>query len=546
MSEWWHGAVIYQIYPRSFCDSNGDGIGDLAGITSKLEYVAYLGVDAVWISPFFKSPMKDFGYDVEDFRQVDPVFGDLDDFDTLVSKAHSLGLKVVIDQVYSHSSDQCDWFIESRQGHDNNKADWYTWANAKDDGSPPNNWQSAFGGPAWTWDDTRQQYYLHNFLPEQPDLNLHNHEVREELLEIARFWLDRGVDGFRLDATNHFMHDPSLPDNPDEHVSLDANTDNRVVVLYNASHPDTVGFLKEVRAVLDQYPDRFSVAEVGGPNSLRDIRQFTQGSDRLNTGYSFVFLNLKELSAQAIGETVRYWDDFETVWPSWTFNNHDGPRVVSRWGNGFEPVQLAKTLQTLLVMLRGTLFMYQGEELGLPQADIPFEKLKDPEAIANWPDTMGRDGARTPIPWSGRDTNGGWPDTAWMPLDESHFALNASRQQKEADSPLAYCRRLLQFRKQHPALADGSISFIECPKDMLVFIRANENESILCVFNLGKTEQQWIPKGAGVGTSKNWLFEFGGADQDNPFTLPSLGGYIKQAGTTAAPTSSDRHHRRFQ
>ena len=528
MSEWWRGAVIYQVYPRSFCDSNGDGVGDLAGISSKLEYVADLGVDAIWISPFFKSPMKDFGYDVEDFRQVDPVFGDLDDFDALIRKAHSLGLKVVIDQVYSHSSDQCDWFKESRQSNSNSKTDWYTWANARQDGSPPNNWQSAFGGPAWTWDDTRQQYYLHNFLPEQPDLNLHNPEVCKELLEIARFWLDRGVDGFRLDATNHFMHDPALPDNPDEHASLEADSNNTPVVLYNASHPDTVGFLKDVRAVLDQYPGRFSVAEVGGPNSLHDIRQFTQGSDRLDTGYSFIFLDLKELSAQAIGEAVRYWDNFETVWPSWTFNNHDGPRVVSRWGKGFEPVQLAKTLQTLLVMLRGTLFMYQGEELGLPQADIPFEKLKDPEAIANWPDTMGRDGARTPMPWSDRDNNGDWPDKTWMPLDEAHFALNADRQKKNTESPLNYCRRLLRFRKQHPALVDGSIKFIDCPKDMLVFVRANEKESILCVFNLGKTEQQWAPKGEEASLSKNCLFVFGGADKVNPFTLPPLGGYIKE------------------
>jgi len=526
MGEWWRGAVVYQIYPRSFCDSNGDGVGDLAGISSKLEYVADLGVDAIWISPFFKSPMKDFGYDVEDFRQVDPVFGDLDDFDALVSKAHSLGLKLVIDQVYSHSSDQCDWFKESRQSHSNNKAGWYTWANAKEDGSPPNNWQSAFGGPAWTWDDTRQQYYLHNFLPEQPDLNLHNPEVRKELLDIARFWLDRGVDGFRLDATNHFMHDPSLKDNPDEPDSLDANSDETPVVLYNASHPDTVGFLKEVRAVLDQYPGRFSVAEVGGPNSLRDIRQFTQSSDRLDTGYSFVFLDLKKLSAQDIGKAVRYWNDFETVWPSWTFNNHDGPRVVSRWGNGFEPVQLAKTLQTLLLMLRGTLFMYQGEELGLPQANIPFEKLKDPEAIANWPDTMGRDGARTPMPWSGRDNNGDWPDNAWMPLDEAHFAMNADRQMKSSNSTLAYCRRLLQFRKQHPALLDGSIEFIESPQDMLVFTRSNEKENILCVFNLGKDEQHFSANIPGADISGNWLFGFGGAARSRSAFIPPLGGYL--------------------
>jgi len=526
VTHWWRGAVIYQVYPRSFCDSNGDGVGDLAGISSKLEYVADLGVDAIWISPFFKSPMKDFGYDVEDFRRVDPVFGDLDDFDRLVSKAHSLGLKVVIDQVYSHSSDQCDWFRQSRRDRRNDKADWYVWADAGEDGSAPNNWQSQFGGPAWTWDVGRQQYYLHNFLPEQPDLNLHNVEVRRALLEISRFWLDRGVDGFRLDATNHFMHDPSLADNPDEDICPEAGAGNTPVVLYNASHPDTAGFLREIRAVLDRYPDRFSVAEVGGPNSLRDIRQFTEGFDRLNTGYSFMLLDLKELSAQAIGAAVRYWNDFETVWPSWTFNNHDGPRVVSRWGNGFDPVQLAKTLQTLLVMLRGTVFMYQGEELGLPQANIPFEKLKDPEAIANWPDTMGRDGARTAMPWSGRRNNGGWPDNAWMPVDEAHFRLNAERQLEDADSPLAYCRRLLRFRKQFAALVEGSIDFIESPQDILAFTRENEKETILCVFNLGKTPQNWLPAVHGANLPGDLLFEFGGIERTKPAYLPPLGGYI--------------------
>jgi len=517
MTEWWRGAVIYQVYPRSFCDSNGDGIGDLAGIISKLDYIADLGVDAIWISPFFKSPMKDFGYDVEDFRQVDPIFGNLDDFDALISKAHSLGIKVIIDQVFSHSSDLCTWFEESRKSRDNEKADWYTWADAKDDGSLPNNWQSQFGGPAWTWDKTRRQYYLHNFLPEQPDLNLHNPELRKELLKVARFWLDKGVDGFRLDAANHFMHDPALPDNPEG--------DDFSLIRHNASHPDTVVFLKEIRAVLDRYPDRFSVAEVGGPNTLRDIKQFTQGDDLLNTGYGFTFLDLQALSAEAIRTAVEYWNKFENLWPSWAFSNHDGPRVVTRWGDGHDQIQLAKTLQTLLVTLRGTMFLYQGEELGLPQADIRFEKLKDPEAIANWPDTMGRDGARTPMPWTGSDNNGGWADSAWMPLDEAHFEICVDEQDKDAGSPLAYCRRLLRFRKEHRALIDGSVRFIESPKDILAFVRVSEEESVLCVFNLGKIQQQWEPE---LETSVGWLLGFGGAQHDNPARLPPLGGYLAE------------------
>ena len=250
--EWWRGAVIYQIYPRSFCDSNGDGIGDLPGIISRLNYIADLGVDAIWISPFFKSPMLDFGYDVSDYYAVDPVFGSLEDFDQLLKQAHSRDLRVIIDQVYSHSSDQCAWFKESRSSRDNSKADWYIWADAKTDGGPPNNWESAFWGPAWTWDKHRQQYYMHNFLTEQPDLNLHNPEVLDALLAVARFWLDRGVDGFRLDASNYFMHDPQLRDNDwfdKDGIRLEAGSADHTI--YSESHPDTIELIRKIRSTLD-------------------------------------------------------------------------------------------------------------------------------------------------------------------------------------------------------------------------------------------------------------------------------------------------------
>ena len=258
---WWRGAAIYQIYPRSFSDSNGDGIGDLPGITEKLDYVRDLGVDGIWLSPFFTSPMRDFGYDVADYCGVDPVFGTLRDFDALVERAHSLGLKVIIDQVYSHSSDQHPWFQQSRSSRDNSKADWYVWADAKPDGSPPNNWQSVFGGPSWTWDARRGQYYLHNFLPEQPDLNVHNRAVQDALLDVARFWLDRGIDGFRIDAINFAMHDPQLRDNPPA-----PNGGKRTRPfdfqqhLYNQSHSDIAKFLERLRAVTNEYGDRFTLA----------------------------------------------------------------------------------------------------------------------------------------------------------------------------------------------------------------------------------------------------------------------------------------------
>ncbi|HKQ13643.1 MAG TPA: alpha-amylase family glycosyl hydrolase, partial [Steroidobacteraceae bacterium] len=289
---WWLGAPIYQIYPYSFADSNDDGVGDLAGIASRLEHVAALGVAAVWLSPFFTSPMKDFGYDIADYRDVDPRFGTLADFDRLIERAHALGLKVIIDQVYSHTSDQHAWFRESRTSRDNPLADWYVWADARPDGSPPNNWQSVFGGPAWTWDARRRQYYLHNFLAQQPDLNVHNSRVQDELLESARFWLDRGVDGFRLDAVNYAMHDPQLRDNPP------APADGRVrtrpcdfqLPVHNKSHPDIPVFIERIRELVDRYRDRFTVAEVGGSDADADMKSFTAGAKRFHSAYGFNFL----------------------------------------------------------------------------------------------------------------------------------------------------------------------------------------------------------------------------------------------------------------
>ncbi len=296
---WWHGATIYQIYPRSFADSNGDGIGDLPGITAHLDHVAALGVDAIWLSPFFTSPMKDFGYDVANYCDVDPIFGTLADFDALVARAHALGLRIIIDQVWSHTSDEHPWFVESRSSRTNPKADWYVWADARPDGSPPSNWQSVFGGPAWTWDARRGQYYLHNFLKEQPQLHGHDAQLQEALLDTARFWLDRGVDGFRLDAINFAMHDPELRDNPPMPSNGKARTRpfDFQRKLYNQGHPDIPAFLERVRALLDSYDgDRFTVAEIGGDDATREMKLFCNGDTRLNTAYGFDFLYAPELS----------------------------------------------------------------------------------------------------------------------------------------------------------------------------------------------------------------------------------------------------------
>ncbi|MDE2620036.1 MAG: alpha-glucosidase, partial [Sphingomonadales bacterium] len=361
-AEWWRGAAIYQIYPRSFRDSNGDGIGDLRGITAGLDHVAGLGVDAIWISPFFTSPMKDFGYDVADYCDVDPIFGTLADFDALVARAHELGLRVIIDQVYAHTSDQHPWFAESRTSRSNPRADWYVWADPKPDGAPPCNWQSVFGGPAWTWDARRGQYYLHNFLAQQPQLNGHNPDVQQAMLDVARFWLERGVDGFRIDALNFAMHDPLLRNNPPAPDTGKVRTrpfdfQQRI---YNQSHPDIVGFIERLRALHDEYPGTFSVAEVGGDDAEREMKLFTAGRTRLNSAYGFDFLYAEQLTPVLVAGALDAWPaDGRTGWPSWAFENHDAPRALSRWCAPQHRAPFARLKALLLVALRGNVILFQ-------------------------------------------------------------------------------------------------------------------------------------------------------------------------------------------
>ena len=482
---WWRGAAIYQIYPRSFADSNGDGIGDLPGITDRLDYVAGLGVDAVWLSPFFTSPMRDFGYDIADYCAVDPVFGTLADFDALVERAHGLGLKLLIDQVYSHSSDQHPWFKESRSSRDNARADWYVWADAKADGSPPNNWQSVFGGPAWTWDARRGQYYFHNFLSEQPDLNLHDAAVQDAVLDVARFWLDRGIDGFRLDAVNFSMHDPELRDNP---PAMPGGKRRRPFDfqqhLYNQSHPAIADFLERLRGVTDTYGDRFTVAEVGGDQALAEMHAFTRGETRLNSAYGFDFLYAERLTPELVARVAENWPE-DAGWPSWAFENHDAPRAVSRWASNDDQQGFARTKLLLLCALRGSIILYQGEELGLPQVEVPYDRLQDPEAIANWPHTLSRDGARTPLPWSSNAPGLGFSTgEPWLPLGDSHRALAIDLQQSARDSVLNFTRRCLDLRRAHPALHHGSMRVVEAGEQKLTFERHHGTERLLCTFNL--------------------------------------------------------------
>ena len=486
---WWRGAAIYQIYPRSFMDSNADGIGDLPGITQKLDHVADLGVDAIWISPFFKSPMKDFGYDVSDYCDVDPIFGTLEDFDTLIARAHSLGLKVLIDQVYSHTSDEHAWFAESRSSRTNDKADWYVWADPKPDGSPPSNWQSVFGGPAWTWDARRGQYYLHNFLSSQPQINGHNPDVQNALLDVARFWLDRGVDGFRIDALNFLMHDPQLRDNPPAPQTDRQRTRpfDFQIRQYNQSHPDIPAFIARIREVTDSYDAIFTVAEVGGDEAEAEMKAFTAGETHLNSAYGFNFLYADRFTPGLICSAQAQWpDEPELGWPSWAFENHDAPRALSRWCTPEHRDAFARLKMLLLMALRGNVILYYGEELGLTQVDIPFDQLHDPEAIANWPLTLSRDGARTPMPWTAKAPHGGFTSAEpWLPVGAVNQQLAVDVQRDDPQSLLSYTKQVLALRNTNPALHHGAVVSCKPEGDLLELTREADGQRLRCLFNMG-------------------------------------------------------------
>lgn len=495
IAPWWRGAAIYQIYPRSFCDSNGDGIGDLPGITSRLDHVARLGVDAIWVSPFFTSPMRDFGYDVSDYCGVDPIFGTLADFDEMVARAHELGLKVTIDQVYAHTSDQHAWFEESRQDRTNSKADWYVWADPKPDGSPPSNWQSVFGGPAWTWDARRRQYYLHNFLSSQPQMNAHHPDVQEALLGVMRFWLDRGVDGFRLDALNFLMHDATLRDNPpapDDGRRKTRPFDYQLKI-YNQSHPDIIGFIQRVRRLCDEYGAVFTVAEVGGDLAETEMKAFTAGENHLNSAYGFDFLYAEALTPKFVQQAVAKWPDEPGIgWPSWAFENHDAPRAVSRWCKPEEREAFSRLKAMLFASLRGNIIVYQGEELGLDQVDIPFEQLQDPEAIANWPLTLSRDGARTPMPWLIQSAEGGFTSGApWLPVGEENLARAVDRQEADPNSLLNLTKAMLRLRRDNPALRLGTFEVLHADECLLAIRRVSGEQSIAGLFNLSSVPVVW-------------------------------------------------------
>jgi alpha-glucosidase len=470
--------------------------------------------------------MKDFGYDVADYCDVDPIFGTLADFDALIAKAHAVGLKVLIDQVYSHTSDLHAWFTESRSGRTNGKADWYVWADAQSDGSPPNNWQSVFGGPSWTWDARRGQFYMHNFLKEQPQLNVHNPEVQDALLSAAKFWLDRGVDGFRMDAINFAMHNRDLTDNPPAPPSNKIRTRSFDFQqhIHNQSQPEIPHFIERIRALTDRYPGRFTLAEVGGDTDGAEMKAFTAGDTHFNSAYGFNFLHADALTPALVREALEQWPDQPGHgWPSWAFSNHDAPRWLSRWAPAGHEDAFARMVMLLFVCLRGNIILWQGEELGLTQVDIPFEHLQDPEAIANWPLGQSRDGARTPMPWLGGAAQCGFTTaTPWLPLGPDHAARAVDLQDGDSDSMLTLTRRLIAFRQAQRELLLGELKVIEANASLLVLERTYEEQILLCAFNLGGAALDWQP-----AQPDRWRVTEA-VNEAGAWSLPAYGGLVAE------------------
>ncbi len=473
---WWRDGVLYQIYPRSFMDSNGDGVGDLEGIRQRLDHLRWLGIDGVWLSPIFPSPMKDFGYDVSDYCDVDPLFGTLGDLDRLVTAAHDRDIRLILDWVPNHSSDQHAWFQESRSNRDSSRRDWYVWRDRRPDGSPPNNWNSNFGGPAWEWDAKTEQYYLHMFLKEQPDLNWRNPEVVLAMHGVLRFWLDRGVDGFRIDVVQHMLKDPELRDNPQG-----PGGQRRV---HDQNHPDVHGALREIRVLLDGYDERMAVGEVYIMDPEIVARYYGRG-DELHLAFNFSFLNSR-WGADAFRTEV---ERIESAlppegWPTLVLSSHDARRHATRYDDPELGERRARMAAMMLLTLRGTPFLYYGEEIGLRNVPIPEEAMQDPIGRTLHP-KLCRDGERTPMPWEPGPRFGFSTAEPWLPFGEDAAERNVSRQRLDRGSILWLYRDLLLLRRRTPALHAGSYRALDAPDDVFAYERETDGGRAVVALNFG-------------------------------------------------------------
>lgn len=484
---WWKGASLYQVYPRSFKDSNQDGVGDLKGLTEKLNYIASLGVQGVWLGPVFQSPMVDFGYDVSDYKKIDPLFGSESDFDELVEECHKRQLKIIADLVLSHTSEQHEWFKQSLEDPEGPFGDWYVWSDAVD-GGEPNNWLSVFGGSAWTWNEKRQQYYFHNFLKEQPDLNFHNPHVREAILDVAEFWLKKGVDGFRLDACNCYFHDASLKSNPVSlentgHVQDENNPYFKQVHIHDKSQKENYDFMVELRKLSDRYPDRFLVGEIFCDREAETTKLYTENAYPLHSAYNFSLLQNKRDPGLFRSTVSTYYNICEET--SWSLSNHDVTRVVSRWKDSKNLEDRAKSYLVLLIGLPGMIFLYQGEELGLEEVNLSSEYRFDPFGENIDSPYPGRDGCRTPIPWEGKSPFFGFSESEpWLPIAKSHESQNVASQLQDPHSVLSFAKKLLKFRNEEAVFSQGNIQFWCDDESLLAYSRSFKGKTYLILSSL--------------------------------------------------------------
>jgi alpha-glucosidase len=488
---WWQRGTIYQVYPRSFMDSNGDGVGDLPGITSRLEHLQALGVDAVWISPIYPSPMKDFGYDVADYTGVHPLFGSLADFDRLLAEAHARGLKVILDFVPNHSSDQHAWFRESRSSRDNPKRDWYLWRDPAPGGGPPNNWLSCFGGSAWELDGATGQYYYHAFLKEQPDLNWRNPQVVAAMLEVLRFWLDRGVDGFRVDVLWHLIKDDQFRDNPPNPAWREGmDPFQSLVPLYTTDRPEIHSVVSTLRALFDEYEERVLIGEIYLPVE-RLVQYYGADLRGAHLPFNFQLISAK-WDARHLQKLI---DDYEAAiprggWPNWVLGNHDQHRIATRVGRA-----QARVAAMLLLTLRGTPTLYYGDEIGMRDVPIPPDRVQDPFEKNVPGKGLGRDPERTPMQWSNQDNAGFTHGTPWLPLAADAAECNVAAQEADAGSILCLYRRLIALRRAEHALSVGSFTSIAAEGDVLAYVRRDGERTYVVALNLGpKPHALLLPK----------------------------------------------------
>ena len=492
-AEWWKSGIVYQVYPRSFQDSNGDGIGDLRGISSRLGYLAALGVDAAWISPIFVSPMADFGYDIADYRAIDPIFGTLEDFDALVTEAHRLGLKLILDFVPNHTSEQHPWFVESRASRTNPKSDWYIWHDAAPGGGPPNNWLSNFGGSGWTWDEPRGQYYYHAYLTQQPDLNWRNPEVRGAMLDVLRFWFERGVDGFRIDVLWHLIKDAQFRDDAvNPHWRPGQANIERLMADRSADQPEAQDVAAEMRKVADAFGGRLLIGEIYLPVK-RLVAYYGKHLDGVQLPFNFQLLQAS-WNAEEIARIVH---DYEAAlpagaWPNWVLGNHDRPRVASRVGE----IQ-ARIAAMLLLTLRGTPTLYYGDELGLEQVAIPPDRVQDPWEKNEPGLGLGRDPCRTPMPWDRTPHAGFSSGEPWLPLNADWPARNVEAMAARPDSIQALYRSLIALRRRHAALRLGDYIPIAAEDGVLVYQRELGDERLTVALNLTHEPRRIALPGAG-------------------------------------------------